>query len=64
MDHTHSNWMITEFFMFDSDAVYGDISYKYLAVSPVTLGILILAYYYLWWKPTHKGTEETMVNRT
>jgi hypothetical protein len=56
----NSYWMISEFFVFDADAFYGDISYKYLAVVPFTLGILILAYYYLLWKPFHKDSEETM----
>jgi hypothetical protein len=56
----NSYWMVSEFFVFDSNAFYGDISYKYLAVIPFTLGILVLAYYYLWWKPFHKGSEETM----
>src|SRR5215216_5218893 len=35
----NSYWMISEFFAFDGNAVYGDISYKYLAVIPFSLGI-------------------------
>ncbi len=53
-------WMVSEFFTFDSLPVYGDISYKYLAVIPFTIGILILAYYYLLWRPMHKNAVETM----
>jgi hypothetical protein len=53
-------WMISEFFGFDGSLVYGDITYKYLAIIPFCIGILILAYYYLLWRPTHKHYVETM----
>jgi hypothetical protein len=56
----NSYWMISEFFEFDTMVVYGDITYKYLAVIPFTIGILILAYYYLVWRPMHKNAVETM----
>ena len=53
-------WMISEFFYFDTAILYGNITYRYLAIIPFAIGILILAYYYLLWKPTHKNVEETM----
>lgn len=53
-------WMVSEFLHFDGDAVYGEITYKHLAVIPFAIGILILAYYYLYWHPTHKESVETM----
>ncbi len=53
-------WMISEFFHFDSMIVFGDVTYKYLAIIPFSFGILILAYYYLVWKPMHKNVVETM----
>ena len=56
----NSYWMISEFFHFDAMIVYGNITYKYLAIIPSSIGILLLAYYYLVWKPTHKNTDETM----
>ena len=56
----NSYWMISEFFHFDTIIVYGTISYKYLALIPFCIGILMLAYYYLVWKPTHKNAIETM----
>ena len=56
----NSYWMISEFFHFDTVILYGNIPYKYLSIIPFTFGILILAYYYLWWKPTHKNAVETM----
>ena len=56
----NSYWMISEFFEFDTLPVYRDITYKYLAVIPFAAGILILAYYYLLWRPTHRHVVETM----
>ena len=50
----NSYWMISEFLHFDALLVYGDITYKHLSIIPFTLGIVILGYYYLWWKPRHK----------
>jgi prepilin signal peptidase PulO-like enzyme (type II secretory pathway) len=56
----NSYWMISEFFHFDSMIIFGNITYKYLAIVPFGIGILLLAYYYLVWKPAHKGVVETM----
>lgn len=56
----NSYWMISEFLHFDTLPVYGDITYKHLALIPFVMGILILAYYYCWWKPKHKNAMETM----
>ena len=56
----NSYWMISEFFEFDTQPVFGDITYKYLAIIPFTIGILILAYYYLLWRPMHRHAVETM----
>ena len=56
----NSYWMISEFLHFDAMTVAGDITYKHLAVIPFTLGVLILAFYYLIYKPTHKNELETL----
>lgn len=56
----NSYWMISEFFHFDALIVIGSITYKHLAVVPFVLGILILAFYYLYWKPNNKTEHETM----
>ena len=56
----NSYWMISEFFKFDSVLFYEEITYKYLAIIPFGIGILILGFYYLIWKPTHMNVEETM----
>jgi hypothetical protein len=53
-------WMVSEFLAFDEIHFTKGITYKYLAVIPFTMGILVLAYYYLVWKPTHRNTTETM----
>jgi len=49
----NSYWMISEFFGFDHKVIWGEYTYKHLALIPFTMGILILGYYYLIWKPLH-----------
>ncbi len=56
----NSYWMISEFMHFDTNILFGQYTYKHLAIIPFIIGILILAYYYLWWKPKHNGLVETM----
>lgn len=51
----NSYWMISEFFKFDGITVYAGITYKYIAIIPFSLGIVILVYYYLVWKLRHKN---------
>jgi hypothetical protein len=53
-------WMISEFLHFDEEIVRGAITYKDLAVIPFAIGIIILGYYYIFWKPRHRGVLETM----
>ncbi|MEO6584176.1 MAG: hypothetical protein ABIO05_07615 [Ferruginibacter sp.] len=57
----NSYWMISEFFVFDSYPLYFyDYSFKDLSFIPFALGILIILFYYFWWKPRHKEVVETM----
>ena len=56
----NSYWMISEFFKFDSIPIMGEVTYKHLAMIPFSIGILILVFYYLIWKPKHKDELETM----
>ena len=56
----NSYWMISEFLHFDANILFGNYTYKHLAIIPFLIGILILAYYYVWWRPRHKDWEETM----
>ena len=56
----NSYWMVSEFFVFDGYPVYGTWSFKYLSLIPFFMGIGILAFYYLYWKPTHTDELETL----
>lgn len=56
----NSYWMISEFFHFDAEPLFGEYTFKHLAVIPFVAGIVILAYYYLWWRPRHSHGTETM----
>jgi hypothetical protein len=56
----NSYWMISEFFAFDNVPLFDIFTYKHLALIPFTLGILLLAFYYLFWKPKHINELETM----
>lgn len=56
----NSYWMISEFLHFDTNPLFGGFTYKHLAIIPFGLGILILAYYYIWWRPKHPLALETM----
>ena len=55
----NSYWMISEFFGFDTHTLSGAITYKYLAIIPFGIGIVLLGFYYLVWKPGHKEEFET-----
>ncbi|WP_235920987.1 hypothetical protein [Foetidibacter luteolus] len=56
----NSYWMISEFFHFDEKEVVPGVTFKHLALIPFTIGLIALGYYYLYWKPRHKDTLETM----
>ena len=56
----NSYWMISEFLHFDTKPLWGDLTFKHLALFPFLTGILLLAFYYLIWKPGHKNELETM----
>ena len=56
----NSYWMISEFFAFDTKIFAGQWTYKYLALIPFFLGIFLLAFYYIIWKPRHHNDAETM----
>jgi hypothetical protein len=46
----NSLWMISEFFGFDSVQIWRDFTGKHLALIPFTIGVLLLANYYLFQK--------------
>ena len=55
----NSYWMISEFLHFDTNPLFGEYTYKHLAIIPFVMGILILGYYYLWWQPRHKDAVDS-----
>ena len=56
----NSYWMISEFLHFDNIILFGNYTFKHLAIIPFVVGIVILGYYYIWWRPKHKNLKETM----
>ncbi|MCX6336297.1 MAG: hypothetical protein NT153_03250 [Bacteroidetes bacterium] len=56
----NSYWMISEFMGFDTHPLWGNFTMKHLALIPFLMGLSILMYYYLYWKPRHQHAVETM----
>jgi hypothetical protein len=56
----NSYWMISEFMGFDTHSLWGNYTMKHLALIPFLMGLSILMYYYLYWKPRHQDAVETM----
>jgi hypothetical protein len=56
----NSFWMCSEFFGVDDEIVFGTITVKQLAMIPFVTGVIILAYYYIIYKPKHKQEELTL----
>lgn len=57
----NSYWMISEFLVFDSEPVnFYNFSYKDLTIIPFSIGILFLAYFYIWLRPRYKNQVETL----
>lgn len=56
----NSYWMVSEFLGFDTHPIPGGLTMKHLALIPFTLGLLILGFYYGYWKPRHHNELETL----
>jgi hypothetical protein len=56
----NSYWMISEFLHFDTKVIFGDYTYKHLAIIPFLTGLFFLLFYYVWWKPRHKDEMGTL----
>ncbi|MDA9555188.1 hypothetical protein N9R54_03020 [Pelobium sp.] len=56
----NSYWMISEFLEFDTKLFYQNITYKELALIPFFMGVIALAYYYLYWRPKNPNEESTL----
>lgn len=54
----NSYWMISEFFGFDEDMIFGLFEGKYLALLPFILGLGILAYYYIFQKKKEEAESQ------
>lgn len=57
----NSYWMISEFLAFDTKKLFDNYTYKHLAIIPFSVGIVILAWYYLFWAKKYKVGEEKLV---
>lgn len=55
----NSYWMISEFLHFDEKTVFAGFTFKHLALIPFSIGLVILGFYYLLWKPTHRDEDDT-----
>lgn len=51
-------WMISEFFHFDTMPIWSTFTGKHLALIPFTIGVLILANYYILQKPTEDEASQ------
>ena len=56
----NSFWMCTEFFGVDHLAIGYGFTVKHLAMIPFLIGMSILGYYYIWYKPRHKEDLKTL----
>jgi len=54
----NSYWMISEFFGFDNVKIFGAYEGKHLAMIPFTIGVIILAWYYLIQRPKENKDEQ------
>lgn len=56
----NSFWMCTEFFGVDHIQIGGGLTVKHLSMIPFITGMLILGYYYIWYKPRHREENLTL----
>lgn len=54
----NSYWMIGEFYGFDEMHVWNGYEGRHLAMIPFIIGVLILAWYYIFERPKEKREEE------
>ena len=56
----NSFWMCTEFFGVDEHEIGYGFTLKHVAMIPFLIGMFILGYYYIWYKPRHKEDLKTL----
>lgn len=54
----NSYWMVSEFFHFDAVPIWRQFEGKHIAIIPFALGVLVLAYYYLFQKAREERTAQ------
>lgn len=56
----NSYWMISEFYGFDETKIVGPYEGKHIAMIPFTIGVLILAWYYLIQRRKERKDEQVV----
>lgn len=56
----NSYWMFAEFLGIDHLPWFGPFTLKHVAVIPFLVGIIILTWYYVWWRPRHKPQPQIL----
>ena len=56
----NSYWMISEFFGFDDAIIFGEYEGKHLAMIPFIIGVIILAWYYIFQRPKDRKQEQVI----
>jgi uncharacterized protein involved in cysteine biosynthesis len=56
----NSFWMCTEFFGVDEHEIGYGFTLKHVAMIPFLIGMFILGYYYIWYKPRHQEDLKTL----
>jgi hypothetical protein len=56
----NSYWMITEFIHINEVVIWGDYTFKHLAVIPFVIGLLFVGYYYLFYQWYHRRRSIVM----
>ena len=56
----NSYWMISEFFGFDEAHVFGGYEGKHVAMIPFVIGVIILAWYYLFQRPKEIKNDQVV----
>jgi hypothetical protein len=56
----NSYWMVTEFIGIDEHLIFGNVTYKHLALVPFVLGVFCLMYYYVYWRIKNPEEPSTL----
>jgi hypothetical protein len=59
----NSYWMISEFAGFDENIVFGDWTYKHMAVIPFIIGLMFVGYYYIFYQWVHRRRSPVLTSK-